>query len=326
MQKSKSLKETSLSDLQYNVKGVTLSYMRSIDWKSLIRYQDFERMDEKMLKIIVPSILRNDGWGYVVSGYKHLIREDLIQRSDNFIYGYRLNSDRINKINFIYDMFLDKYEGKFSVVSQWGQPSHNILALHEAYNNFCKDGDFDSEFLACFGLNRKYLRFFRYKTEDEFAKKFLSIKRGNGYMEQRKALVLSFALRGLEPSNMCELVSQKISRAQKSDAINALLAIRKQHMNNIKYVQRHLDPDNCSRNMCLEFTRNVAPKIVKSCSKLLYAMANGIDESSAACWSNYLLLEDIPFVMPHITSKNDLGSLLRDRMKVLIAKEDARNK
>ena len=110
---SKSLKDTNHSELQYDVENVTLSYIRSIDWKSLIRYQDFEKMDEKMLKIIIPSTLRNDGWGYVVSGYKHLIREDLIQRSDNFIYGYRLDSNRVNKINFIYDMFLDKYEGKF---------------------------------------------------------------------------------------------------------------------------------------------------------------------------------------------------------------------
>ena len=298
------------AELNYPLENAGLSYFRQFDWANIIRPQDFESLDLKMLKAILPSFVNNNQWRQMINGYKHLMFVDLNEKSSYIIYGDEFQDTKRDRINLIYDLFLSKHENKIKVSSGWSSAAIEIEKLHENYNQFCDDGTFDCDMLVKFGLDSRALGFYSIKTGEEFLEKFKSIKRSTGYMERRKRVAVSFALRSLDISFMRKCLSENLTKGTKSDLIVELLRIRNRHLSIANYYKNKRPEKDVERSN----------KIIKSCSEMLYCIADGICSHSAYNWSTNVIKEDIPYLMPVIQRNKENCSGLLSSIKLLLEK------
>lgn len=298
------------AELNYTLENAGLDYFRSFNWTNIIRPQDFESLDLKMLKAILPSFVNHNQWRQMINGYKHLMYVDLNEKSSFIAYGDKFIDDKRDRINLIYDLFLSKHETKLKISSGWSSSSFEIEKLHENYNQFCDDGTFDCEMLIKFGLDSRTLSFYSIKKGDAFFEKFKSIKRSTGYMEKRKRVAVSFALRALDVEFMRKCLSENLTKGSKSDLIVDLLRIR----------NRHLSVANYYKNKRPEKDVERSSEIIKSCSAMLYCIADGICAHSAYNWSANLIKEDIPYLMPVIQRNRENCSSLLSSIKSILEK------
>lgn len=303
--KSKKYKE-----LNYEVDGADLEYFRSFNWSRIIRSYDIESFDLKMLKVIIPSLINHGAWLVIVDGYLNIMRNDLQERSDHIMHFSGIREDRREKINMIYDLFLSKHQPEFKVSGRWHSSKREISVVHQNYNNFCDDTDFDSEDLCYYGLSH-HLKEYCMKTPEDFIEKFTSIKRGTGYMKKRHDVVLGFVLRGLDPHYITEYAATKLGSGAKADIALNLVVIRAKINELINSKENHnlLDTKEKLKR---------AESIVKSCSRVMYSVADGMKSYVAQRWSQYLMKEDIPFLAPIVSkNKSECLSLIREMQRLM---------
>jgi hypothetical protein len=299
----------SYGDFLLPPKNYGISNLRNIDWTTVLPCDQFMKMDFDFIKIVAPRMIINEDKRYMGMVLVHSFQEII-----SYFGRQILNFDEIkkqdiyNKFIFLYENYLVKSDKlRTMTVGFSGVKLENIYHSIVAIQNGDK---YREEDMFWFGFPRT-LEHFQIEDETKFKEKVESIGRSSGYQDARLNVFYAYIFRDLPCEEMHITASERLTSHKKSDLINSIMRVRgiikhKKSVGNnpsenpndniLKYSDEHIE---------------MLDRIDQRNNKILYSILDGLSMSCSYSFSNQLVMEDIPFLLGHLSKKPELYDLRR---------------